>query len=193
MNLLLWSRSGQMVMASWLNKNFTILLSVNGAFYKNFSEEAEWELVLWEMQDRQASASKIVNDNLKKYLFGWTGSWLQPAGALIWIPCGVWDLFHCSMQILCCGIWDLVPRPGIEPVPPVTELGVLSTEPPGKSLNNNFKISAHFYSATLSFFTRSIITLILSSLLIWGKEIWVDWIYTKRLLLDTRTFWPNGC
>ena len=30
-----------MVIASWVNKNFTILLSVDGTFYKNFSEEAE--------------------------------------------------------------------------------------------------------------------------------------------------------
>ena len=66
MNLLLWSGSGQMVMVSWVKKNFTILLSVDGAFYKNFSEEAEWELVLWEMQDRQANDSKIVSDKLKK-------------------------------------------------------------------------------------------------------------------------------
>ena len=105
MNLLLWSRSGQMVMASWVNKNFTILLSVNGAFYKNFSEEAEWELVLWEMQDRQASASKIVNDNLKKYLFGWTGSWLQPTNSLF--------VGHSLSGPLACGI--LFPQPGMEP------------------------------------------------------------------------------
>ena len=52
MNLLLWSRSGQMVIASWVNKNFTILLSVDGTFYKNFSEEAEWELVLWDRLGR---------------------------------------------------------------------------------------------------------------------------------------------
>ena len=34
---------------------------------------------------------------------------------------------------LSCSVWDLVPRPGIEPGPPVTEHRVLATRPPGNS------------------------------------------------------------
>ena len=32
-----------------------------------------------------------------------------------------------------CGVWDL-PQPGIEPAPPALEGEVLTTGPPGKSL-----------------------------------------------------------
>ena len=108
-----------MVMASWVNKNLTILLSVDGAFWKNFSEETEWELVIWEMQDRQASASKIVSDNLKKILI-WLNRVLVAARRGFDLN-SLWHVgsFRCSLQIICCGIWDLVPQPGIDLGPPV--------------------------------------------------------------------------
>ena len=34
-----------------------------------------------------------------------------------------------------CSMWDPVSQPGIEPLPPVVEAGVLTAGPPGKSLN----------------------------------------------------------
>ena len=37
-----------------------------------------------------------------------------------------------------CGTWDLVPRPGIEPVPPAEEGGSSTPGPPGKSPQPTF-------------------------------------------------------
>ena len=107
MNLLLWSGSGQMVMVSWVKKNFTILLSVDGAFYKNFSEEAEWELVLWEMQDRQANDSKMVSDKLKKNTYlAEQGLGCSPQG--LWsefpVACGIFFIAACKFFIVAFGI-----------------------------------------------------------------------------------------
>ena len=49
------------------------------------------------------------------YLFGCTGSWLQPTGSsILVVKCGIFS----------CGVWDLVPWSGIEPQPPA--LGTLN-------------------------------------------------------------------
>ena len=45
----------------------------------------------------------------------------------------------CTMHTLNCSMWDPVLWPGIEPWPLPWELGVLTTEPPGKSLKVTFK------------------------------------------------------
>ena len=49
----------------------------------------------------------------------------------------VWGLFLNNFFLVSLGlsysIWDLVPQPGIKPMSPALELGVLNTGPPGKS------------------------------------------------------------
>lgn len=47
-------------------------------------------------------------------------------------------VFFFSALGLGCGTWDLVPRPGIEPVPPAEEGGSSTSGPPGKSPQPTF-------------------------------------------------------
>ena len=57
----------------------------------------------------------------------------------------------CGMQILSCGMWDLVPWPGIEPIPPPLQHGVLATGPPGNSQKWNLQgVAAAGFEATPS-------------------------------------------
>ena len=181
-------------MVSWVKKNFTILLSVDGAFYKNFSEEAEWELVLWEMQDRQANDSKIVSDKLKKILI-WLNRVLVAAHRGFDLN-SLWHVGSFSLQHANSLLWHLGSSSPTRdrtwaPYNGSLESYLLSHQGSPSITTSKFLLIS--IQLQFLFFTCSVITLILSSLLIWGKEIWVDSIYTKRLLLDTRTFWPNGC
>ena len=68
--------------------------------------------------------------------------------------CGAWALEHAkSIVVATCGLslgmWDLVPPPGLEPRPPQWEHRVLSTGPPGKSLNPKYYELLHFYVETI--------------------------------------------
>ena len=56
------------------------------------------------------------------FFFGCAGSQLRHSGSLV-VSCGLFLVAACGLLVAAC-MWDLVPRPGIEPGPPV--LGVRS-------------------------------------------------------------------
>ena len=61
---------------------------------------------------------------------------------------GVMTLFVCLFVYLFampCGMQILVPRPGIEPMPPQWKCGVLTAGPPGNSLSTFFCACALFH------------------------------------------------
>ena len=75
----------------------------------------------------------------KEYLFIWL-HWVlsRHTGSSIFTEAR--GIYSFSMQTLSGGMWSLVPWPGIKPGPPV--LGVLATQPPGKSLLSDCYILA---------------------------------------------------
>ena len=82
--------------------------------------------------DRRASQQKQHLEKKSKKLLFWLLNFRGERRQKLEFSFFFWP--HCAA----CGI--LVPRPGIEPVPPAVERGVLTTGPPGKSPKIAFSI-----------------------------------------------------